>query len=436
MVDKIFPVSGEIAHLQSDGISRPVKDTKARDTINKLIDSINNDFATKEWVKSTDGSQLATYEKPVDVDQYTKDETPTYTADHYIRVGSDSYKSAEGADPILYNETYTKVSVSTIQNITIKAGLDTLATSDKYLSNKIAANSEKIAANEINININKTAIATLNNDVTKPGSVANKIYNNAVNAKYDSEKRIGEKIAELEQMVGSVNRGQFKKVDSYSDIPCTIDGIGYIWLVPDDHEGFKEYSVIDVGTVANPVYEITEFGNTHIDLSGYATHDWVHDNAVNARYAETDDGEQSIGDKLEELDNRVNINAENTINNATNIENINTHLNTVDSELENHEFRISEIVSAPVNVIKSVSVDMGTISVPKLILSATHTVDEDTTDSSVSYLTLSSYDEETETLILNQVKVKSSQADIEAVTGVTNESVKVYGVPTVNGNES
>lgn len=436
MIEKISPVNGEVAHLKQDGISRPIKDTKARNAINALIDNLTGDFATKEWVKSSEGAQTANYDKTYATESYAKDTVATYEAGHYVKTSANTYKSAEGMSPELYPDTYTLITGSEVRTITIKAGLDELDIADKYLRQSINKNTEDVNKAKVDIARNEANISVLNGNVSKVGSVLNSIYNNAKNAHYDEEYSIKTKIQNIESQLQSTNRGQFRKVDSIDDIPLNITGLGYIWLVPDAKEGYKEYCVITDGSPIDAIYELSEFGNTKIDLAEYAKQSWVLDNAAQGTYKTVDGVKQSIANKLDEIDVTNATQDDRLDSHDTAITNISSHLDTVDNELEVHDYKISKITSAPVDVIKTVSKRMGTISVPKLELNASHLTETAPEDPTVSYLVLSSYDQETETLTLNNVRVKSTEEDVTTVVDVDSTTATVYGVPATNVGEN
>lgn len=124
----------------------------------------------------------------------------------------------------------------------------------------------------------REAIDTLNGTSTEVGSVAYQIFNSAKDGTFtfagsETAITIANAIQANADAISAAGKGMFKVVESESDIPVSDAGLGYIYLVPDAYEGYKEWIVINTGTEAEPLYVKEEIGDTHIDLSDYVTTD-------------------------------------------------------------------------------------------------------------------------------------------------------------------
>jgi len=147
---------------------------------------------------------------------------------------------------------------------------------------------------------NTSAIALLNSTDSTAGSVAYTVKNNAGGGTFtftgaETATTIAAAIQANADAIAAQGKGMFKVVTADSDIPVNANGLGYIYLVPDVNEGYKEWIVINTGTEAEPVYTKEEIGDTHIDLTDYATHAWVTSNAKDAVYSvDTTDPESPV----------------------------------------------------------------------------------------------------------------------------------------------
>lgn len=210
-----------------------------------------------------------------------------------LKFGSTSYALKDAAARTQI-ETLDSSITSISSDISTLKGAVTSEGSILYMINANAKDAAYDTTNSIadKIAAIDSAVTLLNGGASDTGSVLNSIIANAGSGTFtftgaDSATTIAAAIQANADAIAAAGKGMFKVVTAESDIPVSAAGLGYIYLVPDVNEGYKEWIVINSGTEADPVYVKEEIGDTHIDLSDYATQAWVTSNASSADFTFT-----------------------------------------------------------------------------------------------------------------------------------------------------
>lgn len=190
----------------------------------------------------------------------------------------------------------------------------TIADAIESLENKV---SEDTTALRTDINANTTAIETLNGTVETEGSVNHTVYNKAGDATFkfagaETATTIKAAIQANADAIDAVNNGKITVVDA---LPKANEECGKtIYLVPktasveDGGKGMPEGTpgYIEWVCIADEIqgehHVWSEIGDTDIDLSDYATMDWVKANAKYAIYKTTEENvEVTVAQALDDL---------------------------------------------------------------------------------------------------------------------------------------
>lgn len=234
---------------------------------------------------------------------------------------------------------------------------------------------------------NTSAIALLNSNDSTAGSVDYKVKNNAGGGTFtftgaETATTIAAAIQANADAIAAQGKGMFKVVSAESDIPVDASGLGYIYLVPDSDEGYKEWIVINTGTEADPVYAKEEIGDTYIDLSDYATMAWVTANAAQATYDTGVTIAQAIASNTSAISS--NASAITAIESDIGAWTDTTRDDTVREAIETLESQVTGTTVKSVNGVAADSTNQGAITIYGDIINRTSAVGAPTIDSALS----------------------------------------------------